>query len=49
LAKNAPSETPGQTDEPHRTSAANAIPVGGQTAVTLLVAKARSNPIFADP
>jgi len=31
------------------TSAASAIPVGGQIAVTLLVSKARLRPSFADP
>jgi hypothetical protein len=41
--------TPGQTDGPHKTNAARAIPAGGQTAVTLLVAKARSSPTLADP
>jgi hypothetical protein len=41
--------TPGQTDGPHKTTAARAIPAGGQTAVTLLVANARSSPTLADP
>ena len=49
FARNAPSATPGQTDRPQMTSAANAIPVGGQIAVTLLVANARSSPTLADP
>ena len=48
FARNAPSATPGHTRNPHRTNAASAIPVGGQTAVTLLVANARSSPTLAD-
>jgi hypothetical protein len=49
FASNAPSATPGHTDGPHSTSAASAMPVGGQIAVTLVVANARSSPIFAQP
>jgi hypothetical protein len=48
FARNAPSATPGHTDDPQSTSPASAIPVGGQIAVTLPVAKARSSPIRAD-
>ena len=49
LASSAPRATPGQTEGPQMTSAARAIPVGGQTAVTLLVVNARSRPSFAEP
>ena len=37
FARKAPSATPGHMLRPQRTSAASAIPVGGQTAVTLVV------------
>src|SRR5215218_5858077 len=39
FARSAPRATPGHTDDPQRTNAARAMPVGGQIAVTLLVSK----------
>ena len=48
LVSSAPSATAGHNRYPPRTNAASAIPVGGQIAVTLRVAKARSRPSLPD-
>ena len=49
FARKAPSAIAGHIRLPHRTTAASAMPVGGQTAVTLRVSNASSRPSFADP
>src|ERR1700729_382403 len=47
LLTNAPIQMPGHTRYPQSKSAASAMPVGGQTAVTCFVANASVNPSFA--
>jgi hypothetical protein len=49
FARKAPSATPGQSRYPPSTIAANAIPVGGHTAVTLLLVNASASPNLAEP
>jgi hypothetical protein len=49
LASNAPSAMAGQTAGPRRTTAASAIPVGGQTVVTCSATKAIVSPSLAAP
>jgi hypothetical protein len=44
LTKNAPTNTPGQTQPPRSRQAASARPVGGQIAVALALTKARDRP-----
>ena len=48
FAKNAPSAIAGQTRYPSTSTAASAIPVGGQTAVALAFTNASDNPSLAD-
>lgn len=43
---NAPTRTAGQRRSPYRRSAAMAMPVGGQTGLTLALTDARSRPIL---
>jgi len=47
LARKAPSSTAGEARSPRISSAASAIPAGGQTAVALAWTKARLSPSFA--
>jgi hypothetical protein len=47
FATRAPTNTPGQSRQPNSSNTASAIPVGGQTAVTCLVANAIERPNFA--
>ncbi len=46
---NAPNATPGHSRRPPNTSAASESPVGGQIAVTCLVANANRKPVCAAP
>src|SRR4030095_16481201 len=47
LATTAPSEIAGQSERPHRISAASARPVGGQTVVTCSATSATRKPSLA--
>ncbi len=49
FANSAPIQTPGQARSPNRTSAANAMPVGGHTAVAWGATNASASPSFAAP